>query len=670
MSVPDQILRVHAQLVERINDHDYRYYILADPSISDLEYDLLMRELQELEARHPELLSEDSPTQRVGGAVTRDFPTVRHEQPMLSLANTYTHEELDSFHRRVLDAVGTENFDYHVELKLDGVALSVLYANGRLQRAATRGDGQEGDDITANARTIRTLPLRVRSEAQPPAMFEVRGEVVMLRDDFRRLNERREREGEKLFANPRNSTAGTLKMQDSRIVAERSLTMFAYAYLSSEAPRTQSAALQQLRLMGFNVNEHTRVCHGMGEVKEFCDAWEYRRDELPYDIDGVVVKVDDLAMQRSLGAVAKSPRWAIAYKFPARSERTRLKDIIFQVGRTGTVTPVAVLDPVFISGSTVSRATLHNEDVIRTLDIRIGDSVMVEKGGDVIPKVTGADLSLRQTDAAPFSFIGRCPVCETALVRPDGEASWYCDNPECPAQVRGRIAHFASRAAMDITGLGESVIDTLAERDFIHSYADLYTLEEHRGRLVELDRFGERSVDNLLRGIAESTKRPYDRVLYALGIRFVGQGVAALLARHFPELELLVAADQDALIAVEGVGPRIAESVVRFFRDPHSLELVDRLRKAGVRFKAERDEDARELPYFAGKTFVLTGTLGTMTRDEAKLLILRYGGKVTGTVSPKTDIVIAGESAGSKLEKAVKLGIEVIDENEFRTQLP
>ncbi len=670
MPIPADIQDTARDLAEALRQHDYRYYVLADPGISDQEYDRLMQQLQQLEDTYPELRTIDSPTQRVGGQITRDFPTVTHSVPMLSLANTYDEEEVRDFHRRVTEMLESDNVSYHVELKLDGVALAARYRNGIFSQAATRGDGMQGDDVSANARTIRSLPLRLRTVQGLPDTLEVRGEVLMHKDDFTRLNDDRALNGEKLFANPRNSAAGTLKMQDSSIVADRGLRVYMYA-LHAEAPgiETQEEAIAYLRSCGFAVNPHTRVCHGIEDVLEFWNEWQDRRDDLPYEIDGIVVKVNNLRQQAILGNVAKSPRWAIAFKFSSRKTETLLRGITYQVGRTGTITPVAELEPVLLSGSTISRATLHNEDFITELDLRIGDTVVVEKGGDVIPKVSGVVQEQRPDSTIPFRFTDRCPECASRLVRPDGEAAWFCENISCPAQVRGRIEHFAARTAMEIEGLGEAVVDTLVSEGLISSYADLYTLGEQRAKLVALDRFGERSVQNLLDAIDASRHRPLHRVIHALGIRFVGQTVARLLAEHFLSLHALKEAGKEALLAVDGIGPKIADSVLRFFSVKRTALLVENLIEANVTSRMEAIQN-NHLAFFEGKTFVITGTLSNYSREEAKALVLKYGGKVTGSVSKKTDVLVAGEAAGSKLDKAQTLDIAILSEEEFIAQLP
>lgn len=665
MSVPAAIRDQHTRLAEELREHDYRYYVLADPLISDEEYDRKMRELQDLEEQHPELRTPNSPTQRVGGSVTKEFPTVTHDIPMLSLANTYDEEEVHDFHRRMTQELGREDIAYHVELKLDGVALSVRYRDGALVRGATRGDGTQGDDITTNVKTIRSIPLRLREDADPPAQLEARGEVLMYKEDFRLLNERREERGEKLFANPRNSTAGTLKLQDSAVVAQRNLRAFMYSLPGTiDGVDTQHEALEYLRRCGFAVNPHRRVCASINDVIDFWREWEHKRDSLPYEIDGVVVKLNELREQAELGSVAKSPRWAIAFKFSGRTANTVLKDITFQVGRMGTVTPVAELEPVHLAGSTISRATLHNEDFISEMDLRIGDHVVIEKGGDVIPKVTDVLLSERPEDTTPFHFISRCPECGSELARPEGEAAWFCENAECPAQVRGRIEHFAARNAMDIEGLGEAVIDVLVTKELISSYADLYDLGKQREELESLERFGKKSVDNLLENIDQSKLRPLERVIHAIGMRYVGQTVSRLLAEEFRSLEAIEQAGREDLERIEGIGPRIADSVIAFFQEEHNRRLIGRLIDAGVTHTREERCDTR-LPFFEGRTFVLTGSLSRYSRDEARDLIERAGGKVTGSVSNKTDAVIAGAEAGSKLARARNLGIDVIEEDEF-----
>jgi DNA ligase (NAD+) len=651
-------------LRSRILEHDYRYYVLAQPTISDEEYDRLIRRLQELERAHPGLVTPDSPTQRVGGTPTKEFPPVTHAAPMLSLANTYDETDVRDFDRRVRDALGSAAYRYVCELKFDGLAVSLVYQDGLLIRGATRGDGTQGDDITANIRTIRAIPLGLRERKHNLANIEVRGEVYMRRADFNRMNEERERAGEKLLINPRNTAAGTLKLQDPSTVAQRPLQFIAYSLRADDARlASHHGNLEQLKALGFPVSEHTRVCPSIEDVIAFWKHWENHRHTLPYDIDGTVVKVDTLAQQEELGAIAKSPRWAVAFKFASRSATTVLRAITLQVGRVGTVTPVAELEPVFVGGSTVSRATLHNEDYIRELDIRIGDTVTVEKGGDVIPKVSGVVHEKRPARRSSFRFASACPACGEPIVRPDGEASYSCENSDCPAQVKGRIEHFASRTAMDIEGLGEAAVDQFVEHGLLKTIADIYDLPKKRARLVELERWGTKSVQNLLDAIDASKDRPFARVLFALGIRHVGSGVAQLLAQHFASLDDLISARHDDLETIPGVGPRIAASVERFFSDRHNRTLVERLQRAGVRCRA--DHRPRRASALTGKTFVLTGTLPTLSREEAKGRIEAAGGKMSSAVSKSTDFVVVGAEPGSKLAKAKELGLRVLDEEDF-----
>ncbi len=652
-------------LRSQLREHDHRYYVLAQPSISDSEYDSLMRELMELEKLHPELLTPDSPSHRVGGVPTKDFPTVTHSVPMLSLANTYNESEIQDFDRRVKSLLGHEQYRYVCELKFDGVAISLRYQRGLFVQGATRGDGIQGDEITQNLKTIRSIPLRLPSSPKESGSVEVRGEVYMNRGDFRKMNDERELIGEKTFVNPRNSAAGTLKLQDPKTVAQRPLKFVAY-YLLEAGIETSSHFdnLQRLRKLGFPVSEHSKRFKNIKDVIGYWKTWEERRDTLPYDIDGVVVKVDSLQDQQKLGTIAKSPRWAIAFKFTARSSQTVLKNITLQVGRTGTITPVAELEPVFVGGTTVSRATLHNEDYINELGIRLGDTVVVEKGGDVIPKVSGVIKENRPRGSKPYLFGSTCPVCGSKIFRPVEEANYYCENSECPAQVRGRIEHYAHRGAMDIEGLGEAIVDQLVTLEFVHSYADLYDLRTKAKNLASLERWGEKSAGNLLSAIASSTSRPFSRVLYALGIRHVGAGVAQLLVRNFPSIDSLMAVTKEDLERIQGIGPRIAESVTNFFEDKHNRKAIERLRKAGVRF-SEQFPKSTSNSVLADKSFVLTGTLSTLTREEAKERIEAIGGKVTSSVSKNTDYVVVGDDAGSKFTRAKELGIKTIDEKEF-----
>jgi len=668
MGEPTQkAIRRAAQLRKELHDHDYRYYVLAEPTIADEEYDALMRELQDLERTYPELRTADSPTQRVGGQVTKEFALVTHVPPMLSLANTYSEEEIRDFDRRVRELLEGEAPRYVAELKFDGVAIALQYRDGVFVRGATRGDGTQGDDITNNLRTIRSLPLALRTSDRSLKTIEVRGEAFMHRKDFDAMNAQRSASGEKTFINPRNATAGTLKMQDPKIVSSRPIQMFAY-YLQGEGDKFthHSVNLETLRALGFPVNSHTSLCRSIDEVIAFWTRWEAKRESLPYDIDGIVVKVDSLRQQESLGTIAKSPRWAVAFKFTSRKAETRLLGITLQVGRVGTITPVAELEPVFLGGTTVSRATLHNLDYITELDLRVGDTVVVEKGGDVIPKVSGTIPSKRPKGTTAFVMPKVCPACGSRIYREEGEANFFCENGECPAQVRGRIEHFAHRGAMDIEGLGEAAVEQLVSLDLVRSVADLYALSDKKQTLVELERWGEKSTQNLLDGIQASKKQPFPRVLFSLGIRHVGSGVAKLLAEAFPSMERLAEASEDELRETPQIGPRIAESVAHFFADKHNREIIRRLKAAGLSMKAGATRKGRR---FAGKTFVLTGTLSSHTREGARRIIEENGGKVSSSVSKATTYVLAGEEAGSKLAKARALKIAVISEAEFTRML-
>jgi DNA ligase (NAD+) len=657
----ESVVRRIERLRNEIRDHDYRYYVLAEPRIPDEDYDRLLRQLSRLEEEFPELKTPDSPTQRVGGQVTKEFPTVVHDVPMLSLANTYSEEEVREFDRRIRKGL-SRPYRYVCELKIDGVAVSLVYRDGVLQCGATRGDGTQGDNITVNIKTIRSVPLRFRTSRISNA--EVRGEVFMTREDFLAMNRERERAGERTFVNPRNSAAGTLKLQDSALVAKRPLQFIAYSLGAQNPPLTSHYEnLRILKELGFRVSEHTRLCANIDEVVAYWKEWGDRRDELPYDIDGVVVKIDSLTQQDELGAIAKSPRWAIAFKFASRRQETVLRSILLQVGRVGTVTPVADLEPVFVGGTTVSRATLHNEDYIRDLDIRPGDVVVVEKGGDVIPKVSGAVLEKRKKGIKPFSMPTVCPECGSRIFRPADEANYYCVNTECPAQVRARIEHFAHRGAMDIEGLGEAVVDQLVDQGFLKNYADLYDLHKRKPELVELERWGEKSAANLLESIEQSKGRPFSRVLFALGIRHVGAGVAQLISRNIRSMDVLLGMAAAELEEIPGIGPQIAESIVRFFADRHNRTLIERLRKAGLTFSEKANVAVSS--ELSGKTFVLTGTLDALSRSEAKEQIEERGGHVASSVSKNTDYVVAGRDPGSKLDRAKALGVKVVTEKEF-----
>jgi DNA ligase (NAD+) len=657
------VIRRLVELRAMLQEHDYRYYVLAEPVIADQEYDRLMRELTELEQRHPGMISPDSPSHRVGGEPTREFPTVSHDPPMLSLANSYSEEEIRDFDRRVRGLLGGEQPAYFAELKFDGVAIALTYRDGLLVQGATRGDGFQGDDITNNLRTIRSIPLRLRGNDASIGAAEVRGEAFMKWKDFEAINEARAAAGERLLINPRNATAGTLKLQDPRLVAQRPMHFFAYSLIvPGRRLSGHGENLDILRGLGFPVNEHGRRCADIDGAVAFWRSWEEARETLPYDIDGVVIKVDSVRQQDMLGTIAKSPRWAIAFKFSTRKAETVLRGITLQVGRVGTVTPVAELTPVFVGGSTVSRATLHNEDYIHELDLRVGDTVIVEKGGDVIPKVSGRVEGKRPSGAAAFTMPASCPACGSRIYRPAGEANWYCENAACPAQVRGRIEHFASRGAMDIEGLGEAAVSLLVEKGFLGDCADLYDLRGREGELAELERWGARSVRNLLESIEQSKRQPYHRLLFALGIRHVGSGVARVLGGHFRSIDELAEAGEEVLQAITTVGPRIAGSIVHFFADPHNRVMVERLKRSGVEVSAQATPAGGKL---AGLTFVLTGTLPGHTREEARGIIESHGGVVAASVGKTTRYVVAGDDAGAKLAKARQQGIPVISEKEL-----
>lgn len=655
-----------AALVTQLNEHIYRYDVLAQPTISDQEYDALLAELEALEAAHPELRQPDSPTQRVGGQPTSAFPTVAHAAPMLSLDNSYSREDLAAFDLRVREALPDEDIAYVAELKIDGVALSLRYEDSLLVRAATRGDGVAGDEITANMRTVRSIPLRLR---RPGINAEVRGEVYMAHPDFEALNNQRAADELPLFANPRNATAGSMKQQDPRIVASRNLRFFAYGLLQEDAAAaTHLENLAYLRQWGLPLNPAATLCPNIDAVFAFYDRYQQERQDLPYDIDGIVIKVNDLDQQARLGRTAKSPRWAMAYKFPAFQAHTVLQDIHLQVGRTGTVTPVALLEPVPLAGSTISRATLHNAEEIERKDIHIGDTVLIEKGGDVIPKVVAVVPEKRPPDAVPFVYPTACPACASTLVRDEEEVAVRCLNPACPAQLKRRLEHFAGRRAMDIEGMGPAVVEQLVDKGLVKDVGDLYALDAET--LSGLERFGEKSARNLLAGLDASRQRPFDRVLFALGLRHVGSTVAAVLANALGSVEALAQATPEDLEAIDEVGPTIAASVAAFFARPESQELIDKLRRADLQLEAkDGPAPAATDSYFSGKTAVLTGSLTALTRDQAAAHIEALGGRIAASVSKKTDLVVAGDKAGSKLKKAQDLGLEILDEAAFVDKL-
>jgi DNA ligase (NAD+) len=653
------------RLRETIRHHDFLYYVEARPEVTDLEYDALMRALQEAEAAHPEWVTADSPTQRVAEMPSPGFVSVTHTAPMLSLANAYQSEELLEFDARVKRGLEIERVPYVVELKIDGVAITLRYRAGSLALGVTRGDGRVGDDITRNLRTIRGVPLTLKGS--PPAELEVRGEAYLLRADFDRLNRQREEKGEPAFMNPRNLTAGTLKTLDAREVAGRPLRVFLYTVVeaSRHGLTSQWQALGWMRELGFPVSHDAKLANGIEEVEAIAGSWRGRYRKLPFDADGLVIKVNEFAAQTALGTTAKSPRWGLAYKFETESAVTRLLAIDLQVGRTGVITPVARLEPVLILGTTVSRATLHNQEEIKRRDIRVGDWVVIEKGGDVIPKVVSVVTERRTGDEVPFVFPDRCPVCGTPLIQEEGEIALRCDGVACAAQLRGKILHWASRGALDIAGLGDAVVEQLVDRGWVKDVADLYRL--CASELAELERLGEKSAENLARTIAASRTRTLDRVLFGLGIRHVGATLALRLARRFPSYEALAEAGREAWLEVPDVGPKVADALERYLADPQARGLWKRLRQGGL-----DPEPAAPAPHGApweGRTFVVTGTLTRWSRTEAAAEIAARGGKVSSSVSKKTDYVVAGAEAGSKLDKARELGVAVLDEDAFARAL-
>jgi DNA ligase (NAD+) len=660
-SAQEAKLRVE-ELTAQLNYHNHRYYVLDEPEISDGQYDELLRELRDLEARHPELIAPDSPTQRVGGPPVEALGVVEHRLPMLSLANAFSEEEFRAWYRRLVNQAEREDIAFVCEPKMDGLAIALVYENGAFVQGATRGDGQRGENVTANLRTIRSIPLSTTTR-DVPDRFEVRGEVYMTKQGFERLNEERANQGLPLFASPRNSAAGSLRQQDPGVTASRPLDIFLYQLgwvEGGSAPSSHWEALQWMGELGFRINPNIKRLNGVEEVIDYIKSWEDRRDSLPYEIDGLVVKVDDLNLQRSLGAVGREPRWAIAYKYPPMQATTKLLRIDVNVGRTGSLNPFAVLEPVVVAHATVKLATLHNEDDIRRKDIREGDTVIVQRAGEVIPQVVGPVLSLRTGNEKPFEMPERCPVCDTPVVRPEGEAMRYCPNRACPAQIFRLLFHFAGRGGMDIEGLGESLASQLLASGLVTDLADVYYLK--KDDLLSLERMGEKSADNLLANIEASKQRPLGRLLFALGIRHVGDETANLLANHFGSMDALAHASQEDFESVPTIGPKIAISVYEYFQDEQNLALIEKFRQAGVRLTGERA--AREGP-LQGLSFVVTGSLERWSRNEIESLIKRQGGSVGSSVTKKTDYLVAGENAGSKFTKAQELGTSILDEAAF-----
>ncbi len=653
------------ELRRQLEFHNHKYYVENAPEISDFDFDRMMRELQELEAAHPEFADPDSPTARVGSDISAEFATVKHRYPMLSLSNTYSLDELHEFLERIERECGPA--EYVCELKFDGTAISLTYENGRLLRAVTRGDGVQGDDVTANIRTVRSVPLRLRG-SDWPAFFEIRGEVLMPYASFDKINAEREAAGEPLFANPRNAAAGTLKQQQSAVVARRGLDCTLYQLSGDGLPfETHWQSLQKAREWGFKVSDCGRICRSAAEVDAFIAHWDEARRKLPFPTDGVVIKVNSFAERRKIGFTAKAPKWAVAYKFKAEQALTRLVSVDFQVGRTGAVTPVANLEPVQLAGTTVRRATLHNAEQMALLDIRPGDMVYVEKGGEIIPKITGVELAGRSADSRPFKYIDTCPECGTPLVRYEGEAKHYCPNQSgCRPQIIGRIIHFIRRKALDIDGLGEETVELLYENGLVHDISDLYDLRAEQ--LAPLPHLGEKSAENIVRSVRASLQVPFQRVLFGLGIRFVGETTAKYLADHFRSLDAVMHASREELVEADEVGGKIADAILDYFADSENLRIIGRLRDAGLQFEAEERALASEA--LAGKSFVISGKFADHSRDELKELIELHGGRNLAAVSASVDFIVAGENMGpAKLKKAEKLGVRIISEQEFIAML-
>lgn len=646
------------KLRREIVRHEKKYYIDNDPQVSDGEFDALVRELKAIEARFPELVTPESPTQRVGEKPVEGFASVVHRTPMLSIDNVYNEDELREFEERLRKQLPGQTVEYVAELKIDGLGVSIRYRDGKYAQAVTRGDGVRGDDVTANVKTLRSLPLVIADRRD----IEVRGEVYLPFESFRAINREREENGEALFANPRNAAAGSIRLLDPRVVASRNLSVFLY-YLFTDGREepTQWGALQKMKQLGFKTNLRSRLCRTLGDVLAYFREWTEKRDTLDYDADGIVIKVNSAAQREALGFTAKSPRWAVSFKFPARQATTRVKDIVVQVGRTGALTPVAVLEPVKLSGTTISRSTLHNEEELRRKDVRVGDHVLIERSGDVIPQVVSVMTERRTGREKPFAWPSKCPVCGSAVFKPEGEVISRCVNPSCPAKVRESILHFASRRAMDIDGLGEALVDQLLASGLVRSIPDIYGLT--RERLAELERMGEKSADNLLGEIKESKARDLDRLVFALGIRHVGERMAQVLAGRFRSLDALAAAPEGDLTKIADVGPKVAESIRFFFAQPENKELVRRLKAAGLNMAAKEKRGTARL--LEGQIFVITGTLASSTRDEARDRLEALGAEVGSSVTRKTTCLVAGESPGSKLDKARELGVKVIGEKGF-----
>ena len=652
------------QLRRELHEHNYRYYVLNQPTIGDQDFDMLMHELQQLEQRHPELFDPNSPTQRVGSDISTEFVQVAHRYPMLSLANTYSADDVRQWYDSVKKGLGGEDFEVCCELKYDGLSISLTYVDGRLTQAVTRGDGVQGDDVTRNVKTIRAIPLVLPGKGYPHE-FEIRGEILMPWTSFERLNKEREAAEEPLFANPRNAASGTLKSLDSAVVASRQLDAYLYYLLGEELPAEgHYENLQAARQWGFKISEGMKKVRSVDEVLDYINYWDTERKNLPVATDGIVLKVNALRQQRALGFTAKSPRWAIAYKFKAERACTELLEVTYQVGRTGAVTPVANMVPVQLAGTTVRRATLNNEDFIRSFDLHIGDHVFVEKGGEIIPKIVGVDIAQRPIIAQPVQFIKRCPECGTILMRYEGEAAWYCPNDAgCPPQIKGRIEHFIARRAMNIDSLGPETVDEYYRRGLIHNVADLYDIEVQQ---INGDGSRTKSAQRIVNGIAKSKEVPFERVVFALGIRFVGETSARLLARHFKSMDALMQATMEELQEVEGIGQVMAQSIINYFHNDANRRIVERLRGYGLQFALSPQQTAQQSTRLAGQSIVISGVFQHHSRDEYKLIIEQNGGKNVGSISGKTSFILAGDNMGpSKLEKAQKLGVRIVNEEEF-----
>lgn len=657
-------------LVKELSEHNYNYYVLAQPTITDFEYDKKLEELAKLEKQYPEYLDSDSPTIKVGGYITKEFQTVKHKWPMLSLGNTYNEQDLKDFDDRVRKAIGND-FEYVCELKFDGLSISLSYENGKLLRAVTRGDGTQGDDVTNNVNTIRRIPKAIKAAGYPD-LFDIRGEVFMHRAAFERLNNERIENNEIAFANPRNFASGTLKMQDSTEVAKRPLDCFLYfLYTEKHSFNTHWESLEAVKKWGFHVCEHTKLCKNMDNVLEFIQYWEEQRFNLSYDIDGIVIKVNNLGQQQELGFTAKSPRWAISYKYKAQEVETILEKVSYQVGRTGAVTPVANLKPVLLAGTTVKRATLHNANEIKRLDLHIGDTVLVEKGGEIIPKIIAVNTGKRDRSALKVIYPEVCPECGTTLIRKEGEAVHYCLNDEgCPPQIIGKMQHFIGRKAMNIDGLGDETIEAFYKRGFIEHISDLYTLYKKEDLLKQIDRFGEKSISNMLEGIEKSKQMPFEKVLFGLGIRYVGETVAKKLATYFKNIDNLMNANSEELVAVDEIGERIAESLIEYFKELRHRQQIELLRSHGLQLESVQNTVQLESIKLEGKSFIISGVFENYSRDELKDIIEANGGKILSSISVKLNFLVAGDNMGpAKLEKATKLQIPLISDDDLINML-